>query len=215
MVAMAGMTRDEMLAGLRELRAFCFKDDADVSALDAALAELSREQPSPASQESTEAVITDHAFEGCPRACGRCHHSGGDCGEPRERHVPAPQPAKEQDADDEGPIDAADAALAELSREQPSASAANCWTRTEECDLCYQPALWRHPAGGLRCADCPRLAAPAPQPAKEQDSPDYRPPELEAFAGRGFERVNRPPAKETQGQERCPCGGSNGIAKKE
>lgn len=25
-----------------------------------------------------------------------------------------------------------------------------------ECDLCGRKAVWQHPAGGLRCATCPR-----------------------------------------------------------
>lgn len=32
------------------------------------------------------------------------------------------------------------------------------WKRTtpKQCDLCDRPAVWAHPAGGVRCNTCPR-----------------------------------------------------------
>lgn len=32
------------------------------------------------------------------------------------------------------------------------------WRRIQfpRCDTCSKPAVWRHPAGGLRCDKCPR-----------------------------------------------------------
>ncbi len=56
----------------------------------------------------------------------------------------------------------AEETLARIARELDKQNSSGAWSKlpppppSPTCDLCDRRAVWKHPAGGLRCGRCPR-----------------------------------------------------------